>query len=65
MLADLSTMQSQLRCDVKIMMLHRGIEYRTHPTQDQITLAHILVDSGLDIVVGSHPHVLSTIEHYK
>lgn len=31
----------------------------------KIRLAHDLVDAGADLILGHHPHVLQSVEHYK
>jgi poly-gamma-glutamate capsule biosynthesis protein CapA/YwtB (metallophosphatase superfamily) len=51
MLADLTMMKTQLRCDIKAMMLHRGSEYRIKPNKVQVDQAHSLIDNGLDIII--------------
>jgi gamma-polyglutamate biosynthesis protein CapA len=64
MLQDLVRMQT-LECDIKAMMIHRWAEYRMTPNKQQIAVAHSLVDSWLDLLIGTHSHVPWTIEHYK
>ena len=51
--------------DVVIVEFHWGIErdYTSYDTQDN--LAHFSIDSGADVVVGAHPHVVQGIEVYK
>ena len=44
--------------------LHWGTEYQYHPGNNQIELAHELIDAGADVIVGHHPHVLQGIECY-
>lgn len=51
--------------DFVIVMLHFGEEGRVEPTQEQATLAYAAIDSGADLVIGSHPHVLGSVEQYK
>lgn len=48
--------------DVVAIALHFGTEYEHTPNQDQIRLAHTLVQSGADIILGSHPHVIQPYE---
>jgi len=48
--------------DVLIVSLHAGKEYDTEPTQFQIDFAKMAIDSGADLVVGHHPHVIQPIE---
>jgi hypothetical protein len=63
-LADLEEMKS-LGCDVKILSLHRGAEYRLHPNQRQKNLAHTLIENGADLILGGHSHVPGEIEQYQ
>jgi poly-gamma-glutamate synthesis protein (capsule biosynthesis protein) len=53
------------RVDFIVVMFHFGEEGRAAPTKGQSTLAHEAIDSGADFVIGSHPHVLGTMEEYK
>ncbi len=48
-----------------IVMPHWGIEYQDQPTDKQKENARKMIDSGADIVVGSHPHVVESIEIYN
>ena len=65
MVADLQMMKTQLRCDIKAMILHRWSEYRISPNKSQITQAHSLIDNGLDIIIWWHSHIPWTIEVYS
>lgn len=44
--------------DVVVVSMHWGIEYQTVPNAEQMRLAKLLADWGVDIVIGTHPHVL-------
>lgn len=48
-----------------IVSFHWGVELETTPNEVQVELAHAAVDSGADLVLGHHPHVISGIEEYK
>lgn len=50
---------------VVIVSFHWGTEKSNYPDDTQKTLAHTAVDSGADLVLGHHPHVLQGIEKYK
>ena len=52
------------RVDVVVVNLHWGEELATEPDQSQIELAHRIIDSGADLIIGHHPHVLQGIEKY-
>jgi len=51
--------------DVVIVSLHWGIEYASQPTRQQVDLAHQMIDSGADLIIGSHPHVVQPVEEYN
>jgi poly-gamma-glutamate synthesis protein (capsule biosynthesis protein) len=51
--------------DIVIIMYHWGIERDYIPYDVQIDMGHFTIDSGADLVLGSHPHVLQGIEEYK
>jgi len=48
--------------DVMVVCLHWGIEDSQTVTDQQRALARRLVDWGADLVIGTHPHVLQTME---
>lgn len=48
-----------------IVSFHWGSEKESYPDDIQTSLAHTAVDSGADLVVGHHPHVLQGIEKYN
>jgi len=51
--------------DFVIVYFHWGAERRIQPKGYQRTLAHIAIDAGADLVVGSHPHIVQGIEVYR
>jgi hypothetical protein len=51
--------------DKWIISVHWGDEYIRKPSLSQINLGHKLIESGFDIVIGHHPHVIQPIEFYK
>jgi poly-gamma-glutamate synthesis protein (capsule biosynthesis protein) len=46
-------------------MMHDGTEYVGNPTKHQTDFAHAAVDAGAAIVIGTHPHVVQTMETYQ
>lgn len=52
-------------CDVLFVSVHWGVEYYNEVTDEQRDFAHKLCDSGADIILGHHPHVLEPIESYN
>jgi poly-gamma-glutamate capsule biosynthesis protein CapA/YwtB (metallophosphatase superfamily) len=51
--------------DVVIVLLHFGIEGEGEPSYQQIQSARLAIDSGAKLVIGSHTHLLQSIEKYK
>ncbi|GAB3587586.1 hypothetical protein GCM10027345_38530 [Hymenobacter daeguensis] len=45
--------------------LHWGTEYTGQPTEQQRQQARALIDCGAAAVVGTHPHVVQTVEYYR
>lgn len=56
---------NKIGLDYTVISLHWGNEYIHYPSQSQIKLAHKIIDSGVDIIVGHHPHVIQPVEEYK
>jgi len=48
-----------------IILIHWGIEYKTINSEEQETLAHLMIDAGADLIIGGHPHVVQNIEQYN
>jgi poly-gamma-glutamate capsule biosynthesis protein CapA/YwtB (metallophosphatase superfamily) len=48
--------------DFVVVFLHWGEEYLTTPTTSQQKLTKWLADNGVQLIVGSHPHVLQRME---
>jgi poly-gamma-glutamate synthesis protein (capsule biosynthesis protein) len=58
--------------DIVVVQFHWGKEYERQPMPDPhvptpdnpITIGHLAIDSGADIVIGNHPHWYQGIEIY-
>lgn len=48
-----------------IINIHWGTESQYTPNDLQKRVAHLAIDSGADLIVGHHPHVIEGIELYK
>lgn len=48
--------------DLICVSMHWGIEYQTKQNSEQERLANLLFENGVDIILGSHPHVLQPME---
>jgi poly-gamma-glutamate synthesis protein (capsule biosynthesis protein) len=51
--------------DAVVVSFHWGIEHARHPRPGERELARLAVDSGADLVLGHHPHVLQGVERYR
>lgn len=57
----------KLRAEVDIVILaaHWGFEFVSVPPYNLTLEAHALIDVGVDVIVGTHPHVLQGMEQYN
>ncbi len=51
--------------DIVVVLPHWGVEYEEQPTSDSRRIARMWIDAGADMVIGTHPHVIQSIEEYK
>jgi poly-gamma-glutamate capsule biosynthesis protein CapA/YwtB (metallophosphatase superfamily) len=51
--------------DLIILFLHWGTEYDTVPSKNQTDLAEYFFSRGVDLIIGSHPHVIQRMEWTK
>lgn len=62
-LADVATVKHSV--DHVVLQLHWGNELVHRPSAKQQEIGHELIDAGVDVILGHHPHVLQPIERYK
>jgi poly-gamma-glutamate synthesis protein (capsule biosynthesis protein) len=55
----------QQGAQVIIVTVHWGEEKHYYPSSSQVSLAHLAIDEGADLVVGHHPHVFQGQETYQ
>lgn len=48
--------------EIVVVTIHWGIEYVLLPNSNQKSLADFLVDQGVDMIIGGHPHVIQPME---
>ena len=48
--------------DIICVSMHWGIEYQNVQNTEQERLANFLFQNGVDVIFGSHPHVLQPME---
>lgn len=51
--------------DIIIAVMHWGEEYMTYPSPEQRRLARLLMQNGVRIIIGHHPHVIQPITAYR
>ena len=49
---------ARANADIVVVYAHWGHEYKTEPSRNQISWAKFFAQQKVDIVIGSHPHVL-------
>lgn len=58
---DIKAIRSQV--DFLIVSMHWGVEYEFEPSEEQKKYAKLLADLGVDLVIGTHPHVVQPAEY--
>lgn len=53
------------KCDLLVVSVHWGKEGSVDVREQEKELAHLLIDSGVDVIMGHHPHVVQGVEMYK
>ena len=56
------TLAKEQNPDLICVNMHWGIEYQTKQNSEQERLANLLFENGVDVILGSHPHVLQPME---
>lgn len=56
---------ARAECDFLVVSIHWGVEYAPAPRQEDVDIAHKMVEAGAGLVLGHHPHVLQPIETYQ
>jgi len=63
MIADVA--KAREKADFIVVALHWGSDFSPHPDSAQKSLAHALIDAGVHVVAGHHPHVQQGAEYYR
>ncbi|MBT0664969.1 CapA family protein [Geobacter pelophilus] len=53
------------KADHVVVSFHWGQELAAAPKPYQVKIARLAIDSGADVVLGHHPHVLQGVERYR
>jgi poly-gamma-glutamate synthesis protein (capsule biosynthesis protein) len=48
-----------------VVSLHWGEEYLNVPSFEQVSFARKLIEKGVSLIIGHHPHVLQGVERYR
>ena len=56
---DIEKVRNQV--DVLIVAMHWGVEYTHNPTKYEIDMAEYLSSLDVDIIIGTHPHVIQPV----
>ena len=51
--------------DLTIAMLHWGSEYNEEVSESQKDIRDLMLEGGVDVILGTHPHLVQTIEYDK
>ena len=57
--------QVKAQVDILVVSLHAGVEYSKTPDAFQQEFAKLCIDSGADLILGHHPHVIQPLEKYN
>ena len=61
LLTDLEQVKGE-KPDLIAVMIHWGVEYQTNPNRFQTELADLLLENGVDLILGGHSHVPQPME---
>ena len=64
-IADVLSRVADAEPDVVIALVHWGSEYNDTRSESQNTIRDILLQNGVDAIIGTHPHYVQQIEHDK
>lgn len=51
--------------DIIVASLHWGVEFEYYPSQRIVERGHELLEKGVDIIIGHHPHIINPSEWYR
>ncbi|QNO15981.1 CapA family protein [Alkalicella caledoniensis] len=68
---DLSLIQRHVKiarekdAHIVVAMLHWSLEFETYPIENVIKMGHRVMECGVDVILGGHPHVAQPMEKYR
>lgn len=54
--------QGREEADVVVVYVHWGTEYEAEPDETQLYWAEVFAQCGVDVVIGTHPHVVQPMQ---
>jgi len=57
--------QAHAKADYVVVSFHWGVERQYAPTSAQVRFGRLAIDSGADLVLSHHPHVIEGVEYYR
>ena len=57
-------LKKQEEVDLVFVSIHWGEEYVDRAPERIVKIGHALVDAGVDVIIGHHPHVDQEVERY-
>lgn len=58
-------LEAKTQADFVVVQMHWGTEYTRNPNEYQKRMGRFLIDNGVDLVVGNHPHWVQDYEIYN
>jgi len=50
--------------DAVVALLHWSLEFESYPVQNIVDMGHRLIELGIDVIVGNHPHNIQPMERH-
>lgn len=69
--ADLGPIMAQVAAaraagaDAVVACLHWSLEFESYPTRNVVAMGHRLIELGIDVIIGNHPHGIQPIERHS
>lgn len=60
-----TVLKKVMHCDLVVVSLHWGKDSQSMPEAGQVTFAKAVIDAGVDVVYGHHPHVMQPLHFYQ
>lgn len=57
--------KTEKKADVVIACLHWSLEFEAYPVRNVMDMGHRLMEQGIDIIIGNHPHGIQPMEKYS